>query len=148
MNAIATMSDIDGAVCAHRTARSKSRMIASWFLRILVAGILFQTLFFKFTGAAESVYIFSKLGMEPWGRLGSGAAELVAVVLLLVPRTVVWGSMLSLTLISGAIVSHMTRLGIVVQDDGGLLFTLALLVFVGSAIILALRRREFPAFRR
>lgn len=124
------------------TRLSKSAVIASWTLQLLVAGILFQTLFFKFTAAPESVYIFSTLGMEPWGRIGSGAAELVAVVLLLVPRTVVWGALLSLGVISGALVSHLTRLGIVVQNDGGLLFALALLVFAGSTAILALRREE------
>src|ERR1051325_10849040 len=108
--------------------------IASWILRLLVAGILFQTLFFKFTAAPESVYIFSKLGLEPWGRIGSGVAELIACVLLLVPRTAALGALLALAVISGALASHLTKLGIVVQDDGGLLFVLALVVFACSAI--------------
>jgi putative oxidoreductase len=114
----------------------------SWILQILVALILLQTLFFKFTGAKESVYIFSKLGMEPWGRIGSGVAELIAVVLLLHPRTVTLGGILAAGVISGAIGSHLTKLGIVVQDDGGLLFALALAVFVGSVSILIIRYRE------
>jgi hypothetical protein len=112
----------------------------------VVAGILFQTLFFKFSGAPESVYIFSTLGLEPWGRLGSGVAELLACVLLLVPRTVTLGALLALAVIAGAIASHLTRLGIVVQDDGGLLFALALVVFAGSATVLALRRDEVVFF--
>src|SRR3954451_12837736 len=85
-------------------------MAASWLLRLVAAVILLQTLFFKFTGARESVYIFSTLGAEPWGRIGSGVIELIASVLLLIPATVVWGSILSLGVISGAIVSHLTKL--------------------------------------
>ena len=104
-------------------------------LRLVVAAILAQTLYFKFTGAPESVYIFQTLGIEPWGRLASGVAELVAAVLLLLPRTAVWGALLSLGIISGAILSHLSILGIEVQGDGGLLFGLAVAVFVGSAAI-------------
>lgn len=104
-------------------------------LRLVVAAILAQTLYFKFTGAPESVYIFETLGIEPWGRLASGVAELVAVVLLFLPRTAVWGALLSLGIISGAILSHLTMLGIEVQGDGGLLFGLAVAVFVGSTAI-------------
>ena len=119
-------------------------LIASWVLQLVVAGILLQTLFFKFTGAPESVYIFSTLGAEPWGRIGSGVVELVASILLLVPATSANGAALSLAVITGAIVSHLTILGIEVQGDGGLLFGLALTVFVASAIILLLRRGELP----
>ena len=125
-------------------ALTKTQNLVSWALQILVAVILFQTLFFKFTGAEESKYIFSTLGLEPWGRIGSGIVELVAVVLLLVPRAVPLGALLALGTISGAILSHLTKLGIVVRDDGGLLFLLACVVFVGSAVILFLHRRELP----
>ena len=118
--------------------------VASWILQLIVAGILLQTLFFKFTGAAESVYIFSTLGAEPWGRIGSGVVELVASILLLVPATSAIGAALSLDVIAGAIVSHLTVLGIEVQGDGGLLFALALTVFVASTVILVLRRTELP----
>jgi hypothetical protein len=117
----------------------------SWALQLVVAVILLQTLFFKFTGAAESVYIFSTLGAEPWGRIGSGIVELIAAILLLVPATVTVGATLTLIVIVGAILSHLTILGIEVQGDGGLLFLLALTVFVGSAVILVLRRHEIPA---
>ena len=116
----------------------------SWLLQLAVAGILLQTLFFKFTGAAESVYIFSTLGMEPWGRYASGVAELIASVLLLIPGCATFGALLALGVISGALVSHLTVLGIEVQGDGGLLFALAVIVFISSLAILALRWREVP----
>lgn len=122
----------------------KSQNIFSWILRIIVAGILLQTLFFKFTGAPESIYIFTKVGAEPWGRIASGVLELIAAVLILIPRTAWFGALMSLGIISGAIFSHLTILGIVVQDDGGLLFILASTVFVSSAIILFLHRGEIP----
>lgn len=116
----------------------------SWAAQIVVAAILLQTLFFKFTGAPESVYIFETLGLEPWGRIGSGIAELVASVLLLVPATAALGALLALGVILGALGAHLTRLGIEVQGDGGLLFGLALVVLVGSLTVLWLRRGELP----
>jgi putative oxidoreductase len=111
-----------------------------------VAVILLQTLFFKFTGAPESVYIFSKLGAEPWGRIASGVFELSAAALLLFPRTVTLGAPMSLGVISGAIFSHLTVLGVTLPEvgDGGELFALALVVFAGSAAVLLIRRRELP----
>lgn len=123
---------------------SRPARITSWLLQLLVAGILFQTLFFKFSGAAESKYIFSTLGIEPWGRYASGIAELVAVILILTPRTVALGALLALGVITGAIASHLTRLGIVVQNDGGLLFGLACTVFIASALVLSIRRGDLP----
>lgn len=127
----------------------KSMVALSWVLRLVVAAILAQTLFFKFTGAAESVYIFTKLGLEPWGRIGSGIVELIAVIFLLTPNTVAYGALLALGVISGAIMSHFTKLGIAVvnsdgSSDGGLLFGLAVVVFVGSASLLWLHRRMIP----
>ena len=119
-------------------------IVVSWLLQLVAAGILLQTLFFKFTGASESVYIFSTLGAEPWDRIGSGIVELIASILLLIPATTTIGAALALGVISGAIVSHLTILGIEVQGDGGLLFILALIVFVASAAILVLRRAEIP----
>lgn len=123
---------------------TRTQKIASWILQAIVAVILFQTLFFKFTGAEESKYIFSTLGLEPWGRIGSGAIELISVILLMIPSTVTVGAALALGTIAGAIFSHLTRLGIVVMDDGGLLFILAVTVFVLSAAILVIRRGEIP----
>jgi hypothetical protein len=116
----------------------------SWAAQLVVAAILAQTLFFKFTAAPESVYIFSTLGLEPWGRIGSGLAELVAVVLLLVPATAALGGLVALGVIAGAIASHLGPLGIEVQGDGGLLFTLACVVLAASALVVWLRRRELP----
>ncbi|HEX6624717.1 MAG TPA: hypothetical protein VF064_13475 [Pyrinomonadaceae bacterium] len=129
---------------------SRTRKIVSWVLQLTVAAILFQTLFFKFTGAEESKYIFSTLlgDSEAVGRIGSGVVELIAVALLLYPRTAWLGALVALGTISGAIFSHLTKLGIVVKDDGGLLFALALVVFAGSAAILLLRRREIPVVGR
>ena len=123
---------------------SPSAKRLSWILQLAVAAILAQTLYFKFTAAPESVYIFSTLGLEPAGRIGSGIAEAVAVVLLLVPATAAVGALLALGVISGALASHLTRLGIEVQGDGGLLFGLACVVFAGSAVVLWLRRSELP----
>lgn len=125
-------------------ALPKTLTIVSWVLQVVVAVILFQTLFFKFTGAEESKYIFTKVGAEPFGRYASGVAELIAVVLLLTPRTITLGALLSVGVITGAIGAHLTKLGIVVQNDGGLLFGLALVVFFGSLGILFLRRRQIP----
>ena len=124
--------------------RARIHRLIDRALRLIAALILFQTLFFKFTGAEESVYIFSTLHMEPWGRIGSGVAELVACVLLLLPRTVVLGALLSVGVIAGAILSHLTFLGIEVQGDGGLLFGLAVAVLGASLGILWLRRTEIP----
>jgi putative oxidoreductase len=125
---------------------TKAFVITSWLLRGVAAFILLQTLFFKFSGARESVYIFSTLGAEPWGRIGSGVIELIASALLLWPRTVVFGAALSLGVISGAIFSHLTKLGITLPavDDHGELFALAVVVFVCSALVLALHRHELP----
>ena len=125
---------------------SKRRKVLSWVLQAVVAVILLQTLFFKFTGAPESVYIFSKLGAEPWGRIASGVFELIAAALLLVPRTVAVGALMSLGVISGAIFSHLTRLGVALTEvgDRGELFALAVVVFSGSAAVLYIRRRELP----
>ncbi|TMU56237.1 DoxX family membrane protein [Flagellimonas algicola] len=110
--------------------------IISWILRLVAAIILLQTLFFKFTGAPESIYIFEQVGMEPWGRYGSGVVELIASVLLLWPRTVGLGALMGIGVISGAIFFHLTSLGIEVQGDGGLLFYLAVIVLLCCAILL------------
>lgn len=126
---------------------SSKLTIISWICRIVIAVILFQTLFFKFTGAEESKYIFSTLlgpDLEAYGRIGSGVIELVAVFLLLIPPTGWLGAFISLGTISGAIFSHLTILGIVVKDDSGLLFALACTVFVLSLIVLLIHRRQLP----
>ena len=123
---------------------SKTTSTLSWLLRITAAVILAQTLFFKFTAAPESVYIFDKVGLGALGRIGSGIAELIAVILLLIPGTVWLGAALALAVMGGAIMSHLTVLGIVVMDDHGLLFGLALTVALCSATLLLIHRRSIP----
>jgi putative oxidoreductase len=125
-----------------------SSAIVSWVLRLAAAGILLQTLFFKFTAAPESVYIFTKVGLEPWGRICSGVVELIAALLILPPRLTWLGSAIAIAVMAGAIVSHLTLLGIEVQGDKGLLFALAVIVFVAAAANLFLHRTEIPFIGR
>jgi hypothetical protein len=122
--------------------------VLSWVLRLAAAGVLLQTLFFKFTAAPESVYIFTKVELEPWGRIGSGVVELIAALLILSPRLTWLGSTIAIGVMAGAILSHLTLLGIEVQGDKGLLFALAVVVFVGAAINLFLHRTEIPFIGR
>jgi hypothetical protein len=126
---------------------TRAQAITSWVLQLVTAGILFQTLFFKFSGAEESVYIFRTLGAEPWGRIGSGIVELAAVLLLVIPGTAAIGAVVAAGVISGAIASHLLILGIEVRGDGGLLFGLAVVVLVASLGILFIRRARGPRRR-
>jgi uncharacterized membrane protein YphA (DoxX/SURF4 family) len=114
-----------------------------WFLRIVASSILLQTLFFKFSGAEESIYIFSKLGMEPYGRIGSGIVELLAATLILIPKTTWMGALLACGIMTGAILSHLFILGIAVENDGGLLFVLALIVLLSCIELINLSRNNF-----
>jgi putative oxidoreductase len=118
-----------------------------FFLRLVVSILLLQTLFFKFTAAPESVYIFETIGMEPYGRIGSGIAELIAAILILLPSTVWIGAGLSAAIISGALFFHLSELGIEIQNDGGTLFYLALIVFAFSVIILWDQRHQIPLIK-
>jgi hypothetical protein len=134
---------------------SKAQAVVSWTAQLTVAGILLQTLFFKFTGAEESVYIFTTLGrfvhvagVEPWGRIGSGVIELIAGLMLLVPGTALLGAGLAMGVMAGSIASHVLVLGFEVKGDGGLLFALALTAFVGSVVVLVLRRSQIPVVGR
>ena len=127
---------------------SKPLAAVSWILQLAAAAILLQTLFFKFTAAEESVYIFSTIHAEPWGRIGSGVVELVAAILLLYPATVTVGAVLAMGVMAGAIATHLAVLGIEVKGDGGLLFGLALTVFLASAIVLFIRRAQIPVLGR
>lgn len=111
-------------------------------IRLLVAVILLQTLYFKFTAAPESVYIFEQTGLGAAGRIGSGIAELIAAILILVPSTAWLGALMAMGIISGAIFFHLTKLGIEVQGDGGTLFYLALVVFFGSAVTLFFEKEK------
>src|SRR5256714_13108834 len=122
----------------------KISTIIAWICRVAAAVILLQTLFFKFSAAPESVYIFSKIGLEPWGRIGSGVVELIAALLLFMPRLHWFGAALAIGVLSGAIMSHLTVLGIVVMNDGGLLFFLALITVACCAVVLFMERRSIP----
>jgi uncharacterized membrane protein YphA (DoxX/SURF4 family) len=129
-----------------QTSLTKPKSILSWVFQVLAAVILLQTLFFKFTGAPESVYIFEQLGMEPLGRYASGVAELIASLLLLIPALSWVGALLALGVMGGAIASHLIVLGVVVQDDGGALFAMALLVTLSCLVVLYLRRGQLMEF--
>lgn len=123
---------------------SRAVSVLSWLARLIAAVILLQTLYFKFTAASESVYIFTRVHAEPWGRIGSGVLELIAAVLLLTPRFTWLGSLLAAGAMAGAILSHLTLLGIDVQGDKGLLFGLAITVLLASLTNLYLCRRQIP----
>ncbi len=118
----------------------KAKTIIYWSVRILAAIIMLQTLYFKFTASPESVYIFTTVGMEPWGRIGVGVLELVASVLILIPTTAWLGAGLAFGLMVGAIGMHLTLLGIQIQidgqSDGGQLFLYAMIVTVCSLYVL------------
>jgi uncharacterized membrane protein YphA (DoxX/SURF4 family) len=124
----------------------KTTRIIDWLFRIAITVILLQTLYFKFTGHPESVALFSKLGVEPWGRIGTGVIELIAGILILVPATALIGAALSLGLMAGAIASHLFVIGIESANDGGQLFMLAIIVLALSLVVLAMRRKEIPVW--
>lgn len=111
-----------------------------WALKLIAAFIMLQTLYFKFTAAPESVYIFTQIGMEPVGRIGIGIMELIASILILIPATTVFGAILGVGLMSGAIFFHISKLGINVMDDGGQLFIYAVIVLLCSLILAFLNR--------
>ena len=146
------------AMAATAKAVTTPVLVVSWICRIVASVILFQTLFFKFTAAPESVYIFTKLGVfvnhyvpflsvsavEPAARIGSGVMELIAAILLLTPQFAWAGALLAIAATTGAIASHLTFLGIEVQGDKGLLFGLAITVVITSAIALFVHRSQIP----
>ncbi|MES2863087.1 MAG: DoxX family protein [Bacteroidota bacterium] len=105
------------------------------FLKVIVAIILLQTLYFKFSGNPESVYIFEKLGAEPFGRIGSGIIELIASILLFVDKTKFYAALTIVGTMLGAIISHLFILGIEIMNDGGTLFILAVIALISSAIL-------------
>jgi uncharacterized membrane protein YphA (DoxX/SURF4 family) len=125
----------------------KPTSILIWLLRLLAAVIMLQTLYFKFTGHEQSVALFTKLGMEPWGRIGTGVFELIASILILYPRTTGWGATLGLGLMSGAIFFHFTILGIEVDGDA-ILFIYALVTFICCLILTIIYRKQIlPTLR-
>lgn len=120
----------------------KLKNIFSWLLRIAAAIILLQTLYFKFSGHPESVELFTKLGAEPWGRIGTGIIELFTSLMLLLPPTVFIGALLGTGLMAGAVLSHLTVIGIESKGDGGQLFMLAIAVMISCIIIFILHKEQ------
>lgn len=118
------------------------KVIVSWILRIAAAAILLQTLYFKFSGHPESVELFTKMGVEPWGRIGTGIIELITGILLLIPSTAFIGAFFAIGLMSGAILSHLTVIGIQSKGDGGQLFMLAIIVMILAIIITVLHKQQ------
>ena len=116
--------------------------------RIVVAAILLQTLRFKFTGHPDSIYIFETVGLEPFGRIGIGILELIAGILLLFKRTAFIGALISAIILGGALVMHLSVLGIEVNEDGGLLFITAIISFIISSLIVLYYRKNIPILRK
>lgn len=116
--------------------------ISKWLLRLTVAIILLQTLPFKFGAHPDSVKLFSALGIEPWGRIGTGIFELIAAILILIPKTSVYGALLTVGLMFGAIASHVLVIGINFNEDGGGLFQLALVTLFAAIALLVLSKSD------
>jgi uncharacterized membrane protein YphA (DoxX/SURF4 family) len=112
-----------------------------WLLRLVAAAIMLQTLYFKFTGHEQSVRLFTQIGIEPWGRIGTGVLELIASILLLYPKTTGWGAGLGVALMSGALFFHLTKIGLSFDGDY-ILFTYALITFIGCTILLVLFKNQ------
>ena len=125
------------------------RPLKTFIPRLIAALILLQVVGFKLAGAAESVALFEQLGAEPLGRYGVAVIELVAAVLLLVPKTRAMGAALTLAIMGGAIGTHLTKLGIDVvgpdgTGDGGAMFLMAVVTTLCSAFVLFVHREELP----
>jgi hypothetical protein len=123
---------------------TKKQWIASWICRVIAAAIMIETLFFKFTAAPESVYIFRKMGTDPWWRWGQGIWELLAAACLLTPRLGWAGGILTTGAMTAAILSHMTWLGFTILGDHGLLFSMALITFTTGFAVMMLHRHAIP----
>lgn len=120
----------------------------TWIIKLTAVIILLQTLYFKFTAAEESVYIFTTLGAEPYGRIGSGIIELIASILILIPRTTLLGALIGLGTMSGALMSHLLILGIEVKGDGGTLFILGVITFLCCATLIIQNKNKIPDLLR
>jgi len=124
----------------------KSTKIISWITAAVAFVIMMQTLYFKFSAAPESVYIFTTLGIEPYGRIGVGIAELIASILIIIPVTRFFGALMGIGLMFGALMGHFTALGIEVKNDGGYLFALCLIVLLSCLVCLFVERKQLGAF--
>ncbi|MEO8084864.1 MAG: DoxX family protein [Ardenticatenales bacterium] len=117
-----------------------------WAAQIVAAVLMGQTLFFKFTSDPSAVKLFTTLGVEPWGRYGTGVLELIAVVLLLVPAPYLgkhaWGAVLGAVLMVGALFAHVTKLGF--GGDYGQLAAMAVITLVCCCYVIWERRADLP----
>lgn len=120
----------------------------SVILRLTAAALMVQTLYFKFSGAEESIYIFSQVGIEPWGRYATGVAELMASILLLLPSTIILGAFMAIGIMFGAVATHLFILGIEVKGDGGQLFLYAMIVLVASAVLVFMHSDQVTLYKR
>jgi uncharacterized membrane protein YphA (DoxX/SURF4 family) len=120
-----------------------AKAIFIWALRILAAVILLQTLYFKFTAHPQSVKLFTILNMEPWGRIGTGVCELIASILILIPRTTLLGAIMGFGLMAGAIFFHLTKLGIIFDGDAGL-FAYAVITFICCLVLIIIYQKKIP----
>lgn len=120
----------------------------TWIIKLTAVIILLQTLYFKFTAAEESVYIFTTLGAEPYGRIGSGIIELIASILILIPRTTLLGAIIGIGVMAGALMSHLLILGIEVKGDGGTLFILGLITFLCCILLIIQNKNKIPDLLR
>ena len=119
------------------------RKIIEGILSVVVAVILLQTLYFKFGAVPESVWIFNKLNAEPSGRHLAGLLELLAAILILIPKTRRAGAIGAIVIMFGAIISHIWILGIRIPNkdgtDKGLLFALACITLACAISVLIMR---------
>lgn len=120
------------------------RLIIIWILRLVPAIILLQTLYFKFTAHPESVKLFTEIGMEPYGRIGTGILELIASILILIPRYTGYGAILGLIMMTGALYFHLTKIGIYFNGDS-LLFIYAVITFVCCAILIFIYKKQLES---
>ena len=121
----------------------KKTSLLSFVIRIAISLIYLQTLYFKFTAHPDSVYIFSKLGLEPYGRIGIGMLELIVAILLVLNKTKLLSIIVSLGIITGAIASHLLVIGITIKEDHGGLFTLAIIIFTLNIVLIYLHKTDF-----
>jgi len=120
------------------------RPIVIWILRLVPAIILLQTLYFKFTAHPESVKLFTEIGMEPYGRIGTGILELIASILILIPRFTGYGAILGLIMMTGALYFHLTKIGIYFNGDP-LLFIYAVITFICCAILIFVYKKQLES---
>ena len=128
----------------YMTTKQTNRLL--WIPKLIAALIMLQTLYFKFSAAPESIYIFTAIGVEPWGRIGTGILELIASIFILIPALTVFGALLGIALMGGALFFHITILGIVVQNDGGLLFIYAMVVMICCVALVCAKREQLFFF--